>query len=416
MVDVEKDVHLVSSVACGPVRPGGTAREFFALGVRGRSAGSGVDGGGQQEPTAIPEHGGAAPVGLSEAHICPRGQEGGEAAGEQYRRLWGWVTGQFDQSKPVEREQVWGRLFRLDRFRKARHGRDGSCVDSVSGEVLAGGDEPSYRLETWKGGDYVRFAIDGGERVRQVRGGGDRGAVKVLSGASRRRLCQELGKLNQKHLPTCVDLTYPNEWDCNGRVWKRDLKAFIQRFERQYGKRFMLWVLEPQGRGAPHFHLRIWMRGDFIDKEWVSRSWYEVVGSGDDRHLRAGTRVEASRSWRGVSYTCSYLLRDKHPVPEEWKDAGRFWGFRHKEMADRLQEDYQLTKREYTSIQRVARKYVEKRLRNGKCKRRRPWWRKRLARAGRRSMPWWAFIPGEVVERLVMWQQWLSCGQVKAPF
>lgn len=59
---------------------------------------------------------------------------------------------------------------------------------------------------------------------------------------------------------------------------------------------------------------------------WVSQNWYEVVGSGDERHLRAGTRVERVKSRNGVMfYAAKYLSKvDLEP----WKDldVGRFWG------------------------------------------------------------------------------------------
>jgi hypothetical protein len=88
-----------------------------------------------------------------------------------------------------------------------------------------------------------------------------------------------------------------------------------------------VWKLEPQRRGAPHFHLLLFGLEEGLSKDWLSRSWYEVVGSGDERHLRAGTRVEGIRSWRGVmSYAAKYLGK-LESLPKDWLGGvGRWWG------------------------------------------------------------------------------------------
>jgi hypothetical protein len=123
---------------------------------------------------------------------------------------------------------------------------------------------------------------------------------------------------------------------------------------RKYPNVAGVWKLEPQKRGAPHFHLLVWGMLDvnyhlaYFDgttglvpaeiarlvrvqeiREWVSQAWYEVVGSGDEKHLRAGTRVEDVRSLNGVSaYLKKYLGKE---VPPEWENAGRWWGIFQRE-------------------------------------------------------------------------------------
>ena len=86
--------------------------------------------------------------------------------------------------------------------------------------------------------------------------------------------------------------------------------------------------MEPQRRGAPHFHLLLWgLRRSAHLLRWVSLTWYEVVGSGDGRHLQAGTRVEALRSWKGVmSYAAKYSAKMVEELPEGWEHVGRWWG------------------------------------------------------------------------------------------
>ena len=90
----------------------------------------------------------------------------------------------------------------------------------------------------------------------------------------------------------------------------------------------LVWRREFQRRGAPHYHIAIW-NTPTMSARWLSRSWFEVVGSGDDRHLAAGTKLEFPRSRNAwVSYlakelgkthqsTCARLYRG---------GVGRSWG------------------------------------------------------------------------------------------
>ncbi|MBI5849316.1 MAG: hypothetical protein HZB31_15450 [Nitrospirae bacterium] len=117
-----------------------------------------------------------------------------------------------------------------------------------------------------------------------------------------------------------------------------------------------LWfsVMEFQERGAPHFHILV---TGIIDRQELSRMWFDVVGSGDPRHLQAGTsiqfivddsdyRLEPDRvryremlrkGHRNVkrmfisqaeaeSYMIGYFKKnDQKVIPEHIKNAGRFW-------------------------------------------------------------------------------------------
>ena len=123
--------------------------------------------------------------------------------------------------------------------------------------------------------------------------------------------------------PLFVTLTYPARWDPDPERWKRDLHAWVRRLLRRYPHASVIWRLEFQERGAPHFHLLVF-GVEFIPARWVSRTWAEVVGSGDPRHERAGTRVERVRSWRGVMRYASKYLAKPQEGPTGW--TGRVWG------------------------------------------------------------------------------------------
>ena len=120
-----------------------------------------------------------------------------------------------------------------------------------------------------------------------------------------------------------VTLTYPAAFPCDGKKTKKHLNAFLQ-YLRRKGIKFT-WVLEFQLRGAPHYHIVI---SDFIHKDDLSRVWFKIVGSGDEKHLRAGTGIEAIKSKGHLyGYLSNYVkkLEQKTP-PEGFENVGRFWG------------------------------------------------------------------------------------------
>jgi hypothetical protein len=123
-----------------------------------------------------------------------------------------------------------------------------------------------------------------------------------------------------------ITLTYPGAWSRNARVWKRDLDAFGKRFRRQYPRGAFVWKLEPQPRRkAPHYHLIV-VGLKFIAKDWLSRAWYDVVASGDPKHLVAGTQVQLVQSHRGVlAYAAKYTAK-RQELPADWREPGRWWG------------------------------------------------------------------------------------------
>ncbi len=128
-------------------------------------------------------------------------------------------------------------------------------------------------------------------------------------------------------MPLFITLTYPAQFSADPQDWKRDLDAFLKRLKRHFRIVAVVWKLEPQERGAPHYHLLVFRLED-IPRQWVSQAWYEIVGTGRAEHLRAGTRVEVIRSWNGVmSYASKrYMGKVIEHIPTWWKNPGRFWG------------------------------------------------------------------------------------------
>lgn len=188
----------------------------------------------------------------------------------------------------------------------------------------------------------------------QPQGGGLRREIYGRSAGSNRRLMEKISKIDLTNIAALdkrqvdvrsvfLTLTYPKEFP-TGRDSKRDLKAFRKRLERAYpGFDWAIWLQEAQRRGAPHYHLPIAFK-ETIDigkfRAWVSENWYEVVGSGDIKHLKAGTRVDVLHVAYGSGSLMSYLAKEiwggsakgyqhvpLNPDTGELMPTGRTWGF-----------------------------------------------------------------------------------------
>jgi len=135
-----------------------------------------------------------------------------------------------------------------------------------------------------------------------------------------------------------VTLTYPEVFPTDGQVAKVHLKRFYERWRTHYGTPMGMWKLEFQERGAPHFHCFVGLPESEDElRAWLLRQWFEVVGSGDERHLFHG--VDISR-WRWGSLgenrarVGEYFARHgakgwqsyQNRVPLGYVSPGQFWG------------------------------------------------------------------------------------------
>lgn len=166
-------------------------------------------------------------------------------------------------------------------------------------------------------------------------GGGARGRVSGFSRQSRRRLMMTIaGVKRNAELPSFVTLTYPSEFPTVERA-KRDLKIFLQRLNRKFPNAGYIWKLEPQERGAPHYHMMVWGVSNSELFGWTVKNWFEIAGNGDKNHylFHMGVLkdsvpcVSKVRSFRGIwSYASKYLGKTFDVAEWGQKWTGRFWG------------------------------------------------------------------------------------------
>ncbi len=192
----------------------------------------------------------------------------------------------------------------------------------------------SGNLQIWVDGSLIKVSKPSGSCNHS--GGGKRNIVLGFSRGSRRRVLQKMAMLIRSVLPLFVTLTYPSEYSLDYTQWKKHLDTWCKRLHRKYPTAGLIWRLEAQKRGAPHYHLLIFGVDLTSEvKSWIAQSWFEVVASGDMKHLAHGTDVEMVRSSRGVrAYTGKYIAKVQAPIEVDgvdWSRVGRWWGVRYAE-------------------------------------------------------------------------------------
>lgn len=174
-----------------------------------------------------------------------------------------------------------------------------------------------------------------GEEVQEKEQGEEvskRGAVISFSRKSRKRLIDTLARIRRDELPCFVTLTYPAVYSPNPKVWKRHLDTLMKRLSRKFPAVSGVWKLEPQKRGAPHYHVMVWGVPDYDLRRFIPQAWYEVVGSNDEKHLAwhegllgNGNKhcVQRVEKVRGVFwYASKYMSKEVNG----WDAVGRWWG------------------------------------------------------------------------------------------
>jgi hypothetical protein len=161
--------------------------------------------------------------------------------------------------------------------------------------------------------------------------------------------------LQRDVLPLFVTLTYHNEYPDNFEDYKNQLDNFLRSLSRRFGRYVtkeviikgekvlkevwetsvgVIWKMEYQQRGAPHYHLFVWGVSLEELREFVPEKWHKIAGYGSPDHLawhkgELGNEhcVQSVKSWHGVrSYASKYFAK----LDDTKNRGGRVWGVRGK--------------------------------------------------------------------------------------
>jgi hypothetical protein len=132
-----------------------------------------------------------------------------------------------------------------------------------------------------------------------------------------------------------VTLTYPDDFP-DPDVSKKHLRKFIKRLLRRFPLIGLIWKLEPQQRGAPHYHFLVWGVDYDELREFVPQGWFEIAGGGDSKHLAFhqgfcghGNKhcVSKVKDFKGVWwYAAKYIGKTFEVAGWNRKWTGRYWG------------------------------------------------------------------------------------------
>lgn len=215
--------------------------------------------------------------------------------------------------------------------------------------------------------------LDTGEERVEWRPCPRRGKITEFSRPARRRMLKRLASFVA--IPDLFDtVTFPGDWSLwpDPEEWKRLLDVLGKRLARRYPLAYAEWKMEPQERGAPHFHFLIWLGFRPTDewherhKAWLAQAWAEIVNHPDafeyEKHLKHGSFSEIVEGGRNavMAYVSKYVGKPiTGGLAFQWKNPGRWYGCigtKNKPMTSRL--DVVLSDSEYVAFRRLARHWV----------------------------------------------------------
>jgi hypothetical protein len=186
----------------------------------------------------------------------------------------------------------------------------------------------------WPQGSRFQLSTVNLEGQPEKESGGKRGRCGAFGRKSRARLLQYMATVRADVLPWFLTLTYPADWPLEWNSWKYHLERFTHHFlcRDSDGLRLpvgAVWKLEPQQRGAPHFHAIVYGYSAETHRSVneLRAAWSKVIGTNCPHHSKYGLDFNPARSIRGVmAYAGKRYLGKTVVLPEGWEHVGRYWG------------------------------------------------------------------------------------------
>lgn len=241
-----------------------------------------------------------------------------------------------------------------------------------SGHIGPATDDMPCTLTYAQNASYLQLWSPGPPQPKITSGGGRRQPITEFSERSLKRMLEWVNSIDRRELRPCrvwfITLTYPRVWPRCPSVWKSHLAALRRRLERLWERWGITWKLEPQLRGAPHWHLIAVVPEHRVAdlrmfRCWLAQAWHEICGTNDPSHLLAGTSVHRSWTWRdALVYVLLYVAKPTgsfcDPVTGKPLSVGRFWGVWRRELFPVNLVQVKLTREQYEKFYLALWKYL----------------------------------------------------------
>jgi len=236
-----------------------------------------------------------------------------------------------------------------------------------------------------------------------------RGAIEGMSRKARRRLLLALAMVSRLDPCHFVTLTYC-EFSEDFEEWHLHLDSFSKALARRFPEYCGFWRLQFQQRGAPHFHLILWLGKSENCAElsnWFSITWSRITRNSHlKKHLDHGADVQEAGDFRQTGFYLS-LYQGKGEQDRTDIKTGRLWGMlgRSRLRLVPLSED-SLNHAEAITFHRLLRRHYASRHRGTRPGR----FIRNLRVREQRSQ---VFLPVEVSLKLV---EWIHAQRLGDPF
>ena len=220
--------------------------------------------------------------------------------------------------------------------------------------------------------------------------------ISEFSIKSRRRFMETLKTIDWDAINTErimeITLTYHSAPNSGNKV-KEHLHALRKNILDRYPGSVLIWKLEFQMRGAPHYHLiMICLKqvdlGDYMYKNEQELSFYDreekahketgvkgfrayiqhrwnIILDEDDQHFNSGIQIDQVRNPQGLPhYLTNYIAKERkadshkekqHKVPEWYTDVGRFWGIYNRKLLKIKHRRFIISEPTYEAVEKYFR-------------------------------------------------------------
>jgi hypothetical protein len=186
-------------------------------------------------------------------------------------------------------------------------------------------------------------------------GGGIKREIRGMSSQSSLNLARLLSILDWSKHGQCVHvtLTYAKVFP----LTKEELAEVKAAMVRDIGRHVEcgIWRLEFQKRGAPHWHLLLWIGNrDAAEFEWWLRGWWAKFSGNASEH---GSMVTSGDQTRARWYIAMHAAKREQSIPFP---VGRWWGYVQRDKllsASDIDSPQEITERERVWWARLYRRF-----------------------------------------------------------